>query len=194
MLGRARRAVLAVAGTAEGMFGERSRRAGRGSAGRRHAQTAPPRPEPTAGLPPGSSASQPPACRPGSSASRPPACRRASSARRSPSRPRRRARSPVEPDPAEPARHWEPPRLPRTPQRGCRHARPYVAHEHHLCGARRRAWPATGCCGCTSASARRRSSTSSASARARPPSAASSSSQTAPCGRARSSTRPSRCA
>lgn len=51
MLGRARRAVLAVAGTAEGMLGGRSRsRTGDSPPSSR--PVSPPRPEPTAGLPP----------------------------------------------------------------------------------------------------------------------------------------------
>jgi hypothetical protein len=116
MLGRARRAVLAVADTAEGMFGKRSRRA------KQHPrpqprQEAPPRPDPTAGLPPRierrSTPGLPPRIERQATAGLPPRIERAPIVEHPPPEPT----LPVEPEPAEAVRQWEPPRLPRT-QRG----------------------------------------------------------------------------
>jgi hypothetical protein len=110
MLGRARRAVLAVAGTAEGMFGGRSRRAKADPPPRPH-QTSPPRPEPKAGLPPRierqATAGVPPRIERQTTAGLPPRIERDPHVEPPP---------PVEPEPVESGRQWEPPRLPRTPR------------------------------------------------------------------------------
>jgi hypothetical protein len=112
MLGRARRAVLAVAGTAEGMFGRRSRRAKHDLPARPH-QAGPPRPEPKAGLPPRierqATAGLPPRIERTPTAGLPPRIEREPIVVPLP---------PVEPEPVEPVRQWEPPRMPRTPARG----------------------------------------------------------------------------
>jgi hypothetical protein len=118
MLGRARRAVLAVADTAEGMFGKRSRRA-EPEPRPRPRQEAPPRPDPTAGLPPRierqATAGLPPRIerQAKTTAGLPPRIERAPIVESPPPEPT----PPAEPEPAEPVRQWEPPRLPRT-QRG----------------------------------------------------------------------------
>jgi hypothetical protein len=115
MLGRARRAVLAVAGTAEGMFGGRSRRAKQQPPPRPH-QAAPPRPEPKAGLPPRlerqATPGVPPRLERQPTAGLPPRLER----EREPiiEAPPPESSAPVGPEPVEPARQWEPPRLPRT--------------------------------------------------------------------------------
>jgi hypothetical protein len=117
MLGRARRAVLAVAGTAEGMFGGRSRRAKQEPPTRPH-QVSPPRPEPTAGLPPRierqTTAGLPPRIERRPTAGLPPRIERQPITEAPPPEaPRPEAPPPVEPEPVEPPRQWEPPRLPR---------------------------------------------------------------------------------
>jgi hypothetical protein len=113
MLGRARRAVLAVADTAEGMFGKRSGRA-KQEPRPQPRQAAPPRPEPTAGLPPRierhPTAGAPPRIERRPTAGLPPRIERAPVVEPPPPQPV----PPVAPEPAEPVRQWEPPRLPRT--------------------------------------------------------------------------------
>jgi hypothetical protein len=122
MLGRARRAVLAVAGTAEGMFGGRSRRSAENPRPR-DVQAAPPRPEPKPGLPPRiereSSTGLPPRIEREPTATPPPRIERTPVA----GPPRQVVPEPVEPEPVEPerrpepVRQWEPARPPRTPRR-----------------------------------------------------------------------------
>jgi hypothetical protein len=113
MLGRARRAVLAVADTAEGMFGGRSRRAKQAPRPQPR-QAAPPRPDPTAGLPPRIERQATPALPPRierqTRAGLPPRIERAPVVQPPPPEPA----PPVAPEPVEPVRQWEPPRLPRT--------------------------------------------------------------------------------
>jgi hypothetical protein len=134
MLGRARRAVLAVAGTAEGMFGGRSRHKAAD-----HPQPprpgSPLRPEPTAGLPPRidrePKAGLPPRIEREPTAGLPPRIERDATS----GLPPRIEREPVAPPPrpiepdsepqpepvvqpvAEPVRQWEPPRAPRSTRR-----------------------------------------------------------------------------
>ena len=129
MLGRARRAVLAVADTAEGMFGKRSRRA-KQEPRPQPRQAAPPRPEPTSGLPPRierqPTAGAPPRVERRPVAGLPPRIEREPTAAPprierapvlEPTPPVDEPTPPVEPEPVEPVRQWEPPRLPHT-QRG----------------------------------------------------------------------------
>jgi hypothetical protein len=110
MLGRARRAVLAVADTAEGIFGKRARRARQGPRPQPR-QPAPPRPDPTAGLPPRierkATTGLPPRLERQATAGLPPRIERAPIVEP----------PPPEPEAVERVRQWEPPRLPRT-QRG----------------------------------------------------------------------------
>jgi hypothetical protein len=116
MLGRARRAVSAMAGTAEGMFGGRSRRSAEDPPPRA-VQASPPRPEPKAGLPPRiereSTTGLPPRIERESTAGLPPRIERKPASEP----PRQVEPEPVEPQPQEPVRQWEPPRMPRTPRR-----------------------------------------------------------------------------
>jgi hypothetical protein len=135
MLGRARRAVLAVAGTAEGMFGGRSRhRTGDSPPSSR--PVSPVRPEPTAGLPPRidrePKVGLPPRIERAPTAGLPPRIERDATAGLPPRIEREPVAAPVppptrvEPEPksepvsqpvAEPAPKWEPPRTPRSPRR-----------------------------------------------------------------------------
>jgi hypothetical protein len=132
MLGRARRAVLAVAGTAEGMLGGRSRHK---PAPPRPPAEPPIRPEPTAGLPPridrDPTAGLPPRIERKSTAGLPPRIERDATAGLPPRIERESVPAPPPPPPiepelerksvlapaAEPVRLWEPPRSLRSPRR-----------------------------------------------------------------------------
>jgi hypothetical protein len=113
---RARRAVLAVTGTAEGMFGGRFRRSGRDRPPPANPAPAP-RPEPTAGLPPrierAPTAGLPPRIERAPTAGLPPRIERAPVVEA----PAQRTPDPVAPEPAAPVRQWDPPRVQRTPRR-----------------------------------------------------------------------------